>query len=59
MTAKLEARDLTLFRGDRCLFSGLSFALEAGELLLLEGSNGSGKGSQEKKKRFHGFTEIA
>ncbi len=45
MTAKLEAKELTLFRGDRCLFSGLSFALDAGELLLLEGSNGSGKTS--------------
>lgn len=45
MTAKLEAKGLTLFRGDRCLFTDLSFALDAGELLLLEGSNGSGKTS--------------
>jgi heme exporter protein A len=34
-----------LFRGDRCLFKGLSFALNPGELLLLEGRNGSGKTS--------------
>ncbi len=45
MTVKLEGTGLTLFRGDRCLFTGLSFALNAGELLLLEGSNGSGKTS--------------
>ena len=45
MTAKLSATDLTLIRGERCLFEGLSFALNPGELLLLEGSNGSGKTS--------------
>ena len=45
MTAKLTATNLTLFRGDRCLFGGLSFALNPGELLLLEGRNGSGKTS--------------
>lgn len=45
MTAKLTADDLTLFRGERCLFEGLSFALNPGELLLLEGRNGSGKTS--------------
>ena len=45
MTAKLSARDLTLFRGDRWLFSKLGFALNPGELLLLEGMNGSGKTS--------------
>ena len=45
MTAKLSATDLTLIRGERCLFTGLGFALEAGELLLLEGQNGSGKTS--------------
>jgi heme exporter protein A len=45
LTAKLSADDLTLFRGDRCLFKGLSFALNTGELLLLEGRNGSGKTS--------------
>ncbi len=45
MTVKLEATGLTLFRGDRCLFTDLSFALDPGEMLLLEGSNGSGKTS--------------
>ncbi len=45
MTAKLTAEDLTLLRGDRCLFQNLSFALNPGELLILEGSNGSGKTS--------------
>ena len=45
MTAKLSADDLTLFRGERCLFKELSFALNPGELLLLEGRNGSGKTS--------------
>ncbi len=45
MTAQLAADALTLFRGDRCLFKGLSFALNSGELLLLKGRNGSGKTS--------------
>ncbi|MCH9694792.1 MAG: cytochrome c biogenesis heme-transporting ATPase CcmA [Gammaproteobacteria bacterium] len=45
MTAKLSGSDLTLIRGERCLFEGLSFALEPGQLLLLEGENGSGKTS--------------
>lgn len=45
MTAKLSGDGLTLFRGERCLFQGLSFALDPGELLLLEGRNGSGKTS--------------
>ena len=45
MSIKLTGTNLTLFRGDRCLFQGLSFALNPGELLLLEGKNGSGKTS--------------
>lgn len=45
MTAKLSADGLTLFRGERLLFKDLSFALNPGELLLLEGQNGSGKTS--------------
>lgn len=45
MNIKLNASGLTLFRGDRCLFKNLSFALNPGELLLLEGRNGSGKTS--------------
>ena len=32
-------------RGDRAVFSGLDFALGAGEVLLLTGPNGSGKSS--------------
>lgn len=45
MTPRLTASDLTLFRGERCLFRELEFALDPGELLLLEGRNGSGKTS--------------
>jgi heme exporter protein A len=41
----LTAHDLLLIRGDRCLFANLSFTLAAGELMLLEGRNGSGKTS--------------
>jgi heme exporter protein A len=39
----LEIADLECRRGDRLLFSGLSFALEAGTLLHVRGRNGSGK----------------
>ena len=46
--AQLTAKGLTLFRGDRCLFRGVGFALNSGELLILEGSNGSGKTSLMK-----------
>ena len=45
MTATLSATGLTLFRGDRCLFEDVSFALDPGQLLVLEGPNGSGKTS--------------
>lgn len=45
MTAKLSANTLTVIRGETCLFQDLSFALNPGELLLLEGQNGSGKTS--------------
>jgi len=45
LTAKLSAKGLTLIRGETCLFRGLGFALNPGELLLLEGQNGSGKTS--------------
>jgi len=41
----LEVRDLECVRGDHRLFSGLNFCLQAGELLYLRGSNGSGKTS--------------
>ena len=36
---------MTLIRGERCLFQDLSFALESGGLLILEGRNGCGKTS--------------
>ncbi|CAH0304421.1 heme ABC exporter ATP-binding protein CcmA [Roseomonas sp. CECT 9278] len=41
--AVLEARDLACLRGDRAVFAGLSFTLNAGEALLLTGANGAGK----------------
>jgi len=40
---KLEAKQLQCIRGDRELFSDLSFALESKQLMMLEGRNGSGK----------------
>ncbi len=40
-----EGRELLCIRGERPVFSGLSFALDAGGLLLLTGRNGSGKSS--------------
>jgi heme exporter protein A len=39
------ATDLACLRGGRSVFGGLSFALGAGEALLLRGPNGSGKSS--------------
>lgn len=39
----LEVKSLTCERGDRRLFNDLSFALNAGDLLYVEGANGSGK----------------
>ena len=45
LTHRLSADNLTLIRGERCLFEGLSFALESGGLLILEGRNGCGKTS--------------
>jgi heme exporter protein A len=41
----LEARGLELWRGERCLFTRVSFALRAGELLHIVGPNGCGKTS--------------
>lgn len=41
----LQATDLTCIRDDRTLFSQLSFSLSSGQLLLVEGENGSGKTS--------------
>ncbi len=45
MSSLLAGRNLTLFRGDHCLFTGLEFALNAGEAILIQGQNGSGKTS--------------
>ncbi|MHB1292343.1 MAG: cytochrome c biogenesis heme-transporting ATPase CcmA [Sulfuricella sp.] len=41
----LEGKDLACVRGERTLFSHLSFTLNEGELLLVQGANGSGKTS--------------
>ena len=41
----LTATNLACVRGDRRLFSGLGFALEAGAWIYLTGENGSGKTS--------------
>ena len=41
----LEVHDLECVRGERRLFSGVGFRLQAGELLSLQGRNGSGKTS--------------
>jgi heme exporter protein A len=41
----LEVDDISLFRGQRCLFVGLGFTLSAGQVLQLVGDNGSGKTS--------------
>ncbi len=45
MISTLSANNLTLIRGERCLFEGLDFAVKSGELLILEGRNGCGKTS--------------
>ncbi|MBK1659974.1 heme ABC exporter ATP-binding protein CcmA [Paracraurococcus ruber] len=39
----LEARNLACFRGERAVFAGLSFRLDAEGALLLVGANGAGK----------------
>lgn len=41
----LEASDLECVRGEKSLFRGLSFRLEAGTCLLVQGGNGTGKTS--------------
>jgi heme exporter protein A len=45
LTELLSATALRLYRGERCLFQDLGFALGPGEMLLVEGANGSGKTS--------------
>lgn len=39
----LQAVDLTLWRGDTCLFANLSLALPGGSALVIRGPNGAGK----------------
>jgi heme exporter protein A len=48
LTNQFSGSSLMLFRGDRCLFRDVEFGLESGELLVLEGANGSGKTSLMK-----------
>jgi len=43
--ASLRVHALACVRGQRVVFENLSFSLEAGQLLILEGANGSGKTS--------------
>ncbi|MFK8048048.1 MAG: cytochrome c biogenesis heme-transporting ATPase CcmA [Halioglobus sp.] len=45
MSPFLKVNDLSLERGDRELFNGLSFEVGAGQLIQLEGANGAGKTS--------------
>lgn len=45
MIAVLSVTDLTLTRGERTLFSALSFAAASGEAVALAGANGAGKTS--------------
>ena len=44
-TQLLQGSQLSCIRDDRILFEGLDFTLQAGQVLLLEGKNGSGKTS--------------
>ncbi len=45
MIHALRVENLTLVRGDRLLFQGLSFELKAGQAISLVGRNGAGKTS--------------
>lgn len=45
MTDRFSGDSLTCVRGERLVFSGLSFAVNSGEALVLRGPNGSGKSS--------------
>lgn len=44
-TSTLTAENLQCIRDDRVLFEGLNFTLQAGQILQIEGRNGSGKTS--------------
>ncbi|XAW89035.1 cytochrome c biogenesis heme-transporting ATPase CcmA [Vibrio sp. CDRSL-10 TSBA] len=39
----LDVKNLTAIRDDRALFEGLSFTIQSGELVQIEGRNGTGK----------------
>lgn len=43
MIRSLDIEALSLARGDRLLFSGLGFSLQAGDACVLTGANGAGK----------------
>jgi heme exporter protein A len=43
--SRLLGSELACVRGGRAVFSGLSFAVDAGEALLISGPNGAGKSS--------------
>jgi len=43
--ALFSGSELTCIRGERAVFSGLSFEMDAGDMLILVGPNGSGKSS--------------
>ena len=45
MSALLRFIDIACWRGERLLFEGLSFQLQPGEALVVEGPNGIGKSS--------------
>lgn len=45
MIGALKVEDLAIVRGDRLLFEGLSFGLQAGQAMSLTGKNGAGKTS--------------
>lgn len=40
---KLEANEISVWRGDNLLLNNVSFTLNAGEVLQVQGANGSGK----------------
>lgn len=48
MSDSLKAHNITCIRGDKPIFSDLNFELPAGQALILNGANGSGKSSLMK-----------